>query len=412
MQFSGNNTAHQSAIVSAPLPPLLHIAHNGVVVAQAAFVLLAPFVSLAAGAPTILDRMVDVLFATYLVLIGLNCVFGRPSFRLLAGLVIVGAYGLTGITFAIVNENFSGFIYEAKLLVSLALLFCLLDKRPTVSETSLKILFYSFITAACIFLVFFPGERLHVVNESNYLCLYIGVAMFSYLSWKGKTVTSKTVAGLGVFTLLLIVATQSRTGAGFLVFTWLIYIYERFGFRTTVFSILIMGITGVVGTVVAVVVNAPIVKRFEELKNPGKVDRFIFMQEAAKIVKARPFHENIIRLSYASPVSTRVDGKMKWLTNKGKHGTGIGQLYPHHFHLAYLRILVGHGFLPLAIYLIAIALLWKVNKYLAIGVGVCSLSMSVPYLSIFFGALQIAMAFPTTRRYPQQPEIPLYKPLK
>ena len=135
----------------------------------------------------------------------------------------------------------------------------------------------------------------------------------------------------------------------------------------------------------------------KDLKN---VDRVQYLIAAKEIIAARPWHENIIRLSYAEPVSTRVPKEMKWLTEKSDYGTESGQLYPHHFHAAYLRILTGHGVLPLLLYGCGIILLWRYNKYLSLGLAVCSLSMSVPYLTLFFGALQIAMIYPPKKKQP------------
>ncbi|MDF1753758.1 MAG: hypothetical protein P1U89_13340 [Verrucomicrobiales bacterium] len=398
MQSAGNSIAHHRSVLSTPLPSVYYAAHNGVVLIQALLVLLAPWVSYLSGEPTIMDRMVDLTFAGYLALIAVRCIFDKPTFRLMAGLALIGAYGGAGLIEAITANNLGGFVYEAKLLVSAALFFCLLDKRPTVSDLTVKILFFSFIIASCIFLVLFRGERLHIVNESNYLCLYIGITMFSYLSAKGRAVGLRTIVGLGIFTLFLIVATQSRTGAGFMLLIWLVYIWERFGFRTAFLGGIAMSVIVTIAGITAIALDAPIVKRFEELKNPGKVDRFIFFEQAVKIVQRRPIQENLMRFSYADPVSTRVPNDMKWLTSHSEHGTEIGQLYPHHFHLAFLRILVGHGFIPFFLYLAVIVLLWKVNKYLSLGIAICSLSMSVPYLSLFFGTLQLALAFTPNRR--------------
>lgn len=399
-----------SSIRSAKLPPFNYILNNGMLVAQAFFVLISPFIPLVGGNP-IQDRSMDILFAGYLCLIVVKCLSDGPSFRLVAGLAIVFAYGAAGLIEALMISNLNGFNFEAKLLVSVALFFCLLDQRPKLSDFSVKLLFSAFILGSLIFLAINPGDRLHLVNESNYLCMYIGIAMFSYLSFKGKQIKIRTLIGLGVFTVFLMVVTQSRTGAAFLALTWIVYLFERYGFQVAVLASIGLGVVGVIGVVVAVMLNLSIVKRFEELKNPSRVDRFIYAVEVGKIIEKRSIQDNLIRLSYAQAVQNRVNNNMKWLTEKGRHGTESGQLYPHHFHLAYLRILVGHGFLVLFAYLISIPLVWRVNKYLAIGLLVCSLSMSVPYLSLFFGALHLAMAFPN-RSWVRRDELPENQPAK
>ncbi len=313
-------------------------------------------------------------------------------------MLLVGVYGMAGLAESYLNSNLGGFLYEAKLLVSIALFLCLLDERPKISDFTVKVLFSSFVIAAVCFLVLNPGLRLHLVNESNYLCMYVGIALFSYISFKGEEIGVGTLLSLGVFTLFLIVTSQSRTGAGFLAVAWLIYFWERYGFGFSLLAAAVMGMVVLLAAIVAIAVDAPIVDRFKELKNPEKVDRVIYFVEAGKIIESRPVGENFMRLSYSEPVSTRVAEQMKWLTRRDRVGMEKGQLYPHHFHLAYLRLLVGHGFVVLLLYLIAIPLIWKHNRYLALGIGVCSLSMSVPYLSLFFGALQFAMAFPTRER--------------
>lgn len=384
------------SILNARLPSFDVVVHNGVIVAQALLVLMSPFIRLAGGAP-IQDRAMDVIFALYLGVVALKCVFGRPTFRLIAGLALIGAYGFAGLVESYLNQNLGGFVFEAKLFVSLALFFCLLDERPKISDKSLKLLFGSFIVASICFLVLNPGERLHIVNESNYLCMYVGIAMFSYISAKGRTISNKSLIGLGLFTMFLIIVSQSRTGAGFLAVAWLVYFWERYGFGKAALAATILAGVGLFGAVAAIAVDAPIVARFDELRNPAKVDRFIYLIEAGKIIERRSVSENLVRLTYAEPVSTRVADDMKWLTSRSDTGTEQGQLYPHHFHLAYLRLLTGHGFVVLGLFVVALPFVWRHNKYLALGLGVCSLSMSVPYLSLFFGSLQIAMAFPSVK---------------
>lgn len=387
-------------MLSAKLPSFDHLAHNAVVLAQAALVLLASVLP-SLGGPEILDRAMDLLFAGYLALVLTKCVLDRPTLRLLGALALIAAYGSAGLVESYLNQNLGGFMYEAKLFVTLVLYFCLLDRRPAVSERSVRILFGAFIVASLVFVILNPGKRLHLVNESNYLCMYVGIALFSYLSHRGREIGPRTLMGLGLFTLFLIVASQSRTGAAFLALAWLVYFRERFGLvMASLAAVAMVGVVVFAGAV-AIAVDAPIVSRFAELKNPGKVDRLIYLVEAGKIVEQRPLGENLLRLSFAEPVSTRVADDMKWLTSKYRAATEKGQLYPHHFHLAYLRLIVGHGFVVFILYLVALPFVWRHNRYLALGLGICSLSMSVPYLSLFFGALQIAMAFPTARPIPR-----------
>lgn len=391
---------HKPTFQSIRLPSIYNIADNAVIVAQAVFLLLAPFIRLAGG-PEVQDRAMDVTFILYLGLVFIRALVDRPTVRLLGALILIGAYCAIGFFQSYMNDNVGGFFFEVKMFVSAILFFCLLDKPPKISDFAVRLLFYSFLVACAIFLVLNPGERIHLVNESNYLCMYIGIAMFSWLTTKGKSVTVGKIAWLAVFTLFIFIASESRTGLVFLTACWLVYIFDRFNFRTLVISSAVLFIFAVAGAMAAIAVDAPIVKRFEDLKNPSKVDRFQYLEEAKKIVNMRSAGDNTWRLGFSEPVSTRVDANMKWLTSKSSHGTEQGQLYPHHFHLAYLRILMGHGVIPLLLFVTAIALLWRYNKYLALGLGVCSLSMSTPYLSLFFGALHIAMAFPTaghTRR--------------
>lgn len=384
------------SLTSLRLPSLYHLVHNGVILAQAFLVLIASVLP-SVGGPAILDRMMDLIFAGYLGLVLIKCLLQKPTFRLLCGLALIGAYGCAGLVESYLNHNLGGFMYEGKMFVSLALFICLLDERPTISERSIRLLFYSFIIASCVFLVLNPGKRLHLVNESNYLCMYVGIAMFSYMSYKGRQLRLRTVIGLGIFTLFLIITSQSRTGAGFLALAWLVYFWERFGLLMASLSAIALVGFAIVAGAIAIAVDAPIVSRFEELKNPSKVDRMIYLIEAKKIVERRSINENLLRLSFSEPVSTRVADDMKWLTSKHREGTEEGQLYPHHFHLAYLRLLVGHGFVVFLLFIVALPFVWRHNRYLALGLGICSLSMSVPYLSLFFGSLQIAMAFPTAK---------------
>lgn len=399
-----------SSIRSAKFPPFYFLLNNAVVWVQALFVVMAPLIVLAGG-NRIQDRFMDVLFLAYLCLIAIQCIFNRPTFRLLAGLAIVTAYAGVGLIQALMIDNISGFNFEMKLLVSTALFFCLLDKRPRITDFSVKLLLAAFIFGSLIFVAINPGERLHLVNESNYLCMYLGIAMFSFLSYKQKAIKLKHLLWLGAFTAFVVVVTQSRTGAAFLMFTWLVYLFERYGAKIAALATVTLGVVGVVGVVVAIMLELPIIKRFEELKTPSKVDRVIYMVEAGKIMEDRPWFENVIRLSYAEAVQNRVNTHMKWLTDKGRHGTEAGQLYPHHFHLAYLRILMGHGFVVFFCYIIGSILIWRVNKYLSLGLLICSLSMSVPYLSLFFGALHFAMAFPNRSRL-RSDELPENQPVR
>lgn len=385
--------ASKPSLLSIPLPSIYNVAHNGVIILQALFVLASPFIRLLGG-NQIQDRYMDLTFIAYLGLIFVKAILDRPTIRLVAALSLIACYCGIGFIQAYMNHNVGGFFFEAKMFVSMILFFCLLDKPPTISDKAIKILFCSFLVSCGIFLVLNPGQRIHIINESNYICMYIGIAMFSFIASKGRAVSLKTIALLGLFTLFLIITSESRTGLVFLIICWLVYIYERFDFRTLAASATILFICAVAGAIAAIAVDAPIVKRFQDLKDPSKVDRFHYVDAAAKIVQSRSALENTWRFSFSAPVSTRVNDNMKWLTSKSAHGTEQGQLYPHHFHLAYLRILMGHGFIPLLLFIIGILFVWRFNRYLALGLGICSLSMSTPYLSVFFGALQIAAAYP------------------
>jgi hypothetical protein len=331
------------------------------------------------------DRVADTLM--FLILAVRLIEIGRTGLKILpSDGWFLGPF-IVYFTFVCIAEYVLGNFYlplfalEGKILLFLLTIRLFHDRplRYLNNRASLSVFVLAcFMVASAIFVVMAPGQRLHLLNESNYTILSLLFVALCVIH--NKQLDSRQTGWWFLMAALVAMTVVSRSRTGFAML--ILYFVYSFTNKRTAALALPVGVAMVVVYIAFGDYLMDIVTRGALRTGVDRIDRLIFLQEYMSSVADKPWYNFFVSWNITDYISDRAYYMGWWVAKQSaQHGIPFG-LAPFNFHAAYLRLLSAYGaVITIAFLFYVYHMLRPVGFPVVALIFLAAISMSVFYLS-------------------------------
>lgn len=345
------------------------------------------------GASVPYDRICEGLI---LLLVGARLLMRRfelPRFWSSSAALIMLYIMLSGLLNSIYSAGYHAtlFLIDGKILLSVVALWifgttAITEKKDRVRLATL--VYVAFTVGVITFgvLNFGSGERLKLLDESNYMMVALLITSVCYLEAREAKVLSTT--WIVVFALLTIAAmlAQSRTGFAVVAVVAGCMLWSNKKFWPIV--------VGIWAIAMVVVLDF---EAFAESLTRGQtdiaeIDRFVFLNELIYHWSQMNWWEVLFGNHVGTYLSDRTVGMQYWVARQSSEQNIPFGLAPFNFHAMIFRLPADIGLLPAVVVMFALfrILRMTVSPYIVAVLFISCLSMSVFYLSSLMPFLILA----------------------